>query len=108
MVQLRGRDQVRINFGQHATTGGYLLLTSENRQAQNLGLHLQNQLSSDAQSTLQGTLKNLWYDEHRRRLWLSLFAWDRWALPFNVVLCLLIVYQPYGLDARAIQNDKCS
>lgn len=46
------------------------------RQAQNLGLHLQRRISCGSEETLHSSLRDLWYDEHRRRLWVSLFAWD--------------------------------
>ncbi|KAL1628936.1 hypothetical protein SLS54_001625 [Diplodia seriata] len=43
-------------------------------QAQEIGLHRQAEIQ---QSTcLEETLKQLWYDEHKRRIWVILFAWN--------------------------------
>lgn len=43
-------------------------------QAQEIGLHRQAEIQ---QSTcLEETLKQLWYDEHKRRIWIILFSWN--------------------------------
>jgi hypothetical protein len=44
------------------------------RQAQNLDLHEQQEIPRGG--PIDSTIKDLWYDEHRRRVWTSLFAWD--------------------------------
>lgn len=44
------------------------------RQAQNLGLHEQQDVQKGLD--VDETIRRLWYDEHRRRVWVSLFAWD--------------------------------
>ncbi|ETN44308.1 uncharacterized protein HMPREF1541_10488 [Cyphellophora europaea CBS 101466] len=44
------------------------------RQAQNLGLHEQEDLPKHGR--IDGTIRSLWYDEHRRRVWVSVFAWE--------------------------------
>lgn len=44
------------------------------RQAQDLGLHEQQEVQKGVD--VDETIRRLWYDEHRRRVWVSLFAWD--------------------------------
>lgn len=44
------------------------------RQGQNLGLHEQQEVSKGVD--IDETIRSLWYDEHRRRVWVSLFSWD--------------------------------
>ncbi|KAL3419518.1 fungal specific transcription factor domain-containing protein [Phlyctema vagabunda] len=46
------------------------------RQAQDLGLHLQSHIDQSDAVPLEKTLRNLWYDEYKRRLWMTLFVWD--------------------------------
>ncbi|KAK9241778.1 fungal-specific transcription factor domain-containing protein [Lipomyces tetrasporus] len=46
------------------------------RQAQELGLHLQADRAEDDRDDMGETLKALWYDEHRKRLWATLFSWE--------------------------------
>lgn len=46
-------------------------------QAQGLGLHLQPEREQNFQSDMTEMLSNLWYDEHKRRLWVTLFTWER-------------------------------
>jgi hypothetical protein len=47
------------------------------RQAQDLGLHLQCSVPQAAGGDVEETLARLWYDEYKRRLWVTLFTWDR-------------------------------
>ena len=44
------------------------------RQAQDLGLHLRCDVPQG--KTVEDTLENLWWEELRKRLWVSLFNWD--------------------------------
>jgi hypothetical protein len=44
------------------------------RQAQDLGLHLQSDVETDG--TIEQTVRALWYDEFRRRVWVCVFTWD--------------------------------
>ncbi|RDW68008.1 hypothetical protein BP6252_09404 [Coleophoma cylindrospora] len=46
------------------------------KQAQDLGLHLQSCIPQSESIDLEKTLSNLWYDEYKRRLWITLFVWD--------------------------------
>ncbi|KIM99198.1 hypothetical protein OIDMADRAFT_166834 [Oidiodendron maius Zn] len=46
------------------------------RMAQDLGLHLQSKVYQKAESEVEETLSQLWYDEYKRRLWIKLFSWD--------------------------------
>lgn len=43
-------------------------------QAQEIGLHRQAEIQQS--SCLEETLKQLWYDEHKRRIWVVLFIWN--------------------------------
>lgn len=53
------------------------LLTWLTRQAQALGLHLKSQTKQSFGRSSQGALSLLWEIEYHRRLWITLFAWDR-------------------------------
>jgi hypothetical protein len=53
------------------------MLTLAFRQAQDLGLHLQCSVRQAAGDDVGEALTRLWYDEYKRRLWVSLFIWDR-------------------------------
>jgi hypothetical protein len=44
------------------------------RQAQDLGLHLASDVDTDG--TIEQTVRALWYDEFRRRVWVCVFTWD--------------------------------
>jgi hypothetical protein len=44
------------------------------RQAQNLGLHEHRDVPRNG--PVDETIRALWYDEHRRRVWASIFMWD--------------------------------
>lgn len=46
------------------------------RQAQELGLYLQDDIRQGAGENIEETLSRLWYDEYKRRLWTTLFNWD--------------------------------
>ncbi|KAG9947315.1 hypothetical protein KCU85_g5842, partial [Aureobasidium melanogenum] len=46
------------------------------RQAQELGLH-QQKVIRQRNGPMEETLRSFWYDEHLRRLWVLIFAWDR-------------------------------
>lgn len=52
-------------------------LTNEPRQAQGIGLHLQSEVRQAEGGDVEDTLVRLWYDEYKRRLWVTLFVWDR-------------------------------
>jgi hypothetical protein len=51
-------------------------LSNATRQAQEIGLHLNSDQDTDTQSTNPDTLKRLWFDEHKRRLWATLVTWE--------------------------------
>ncbi|KAG9921887.1 hypothetical protein KCU98_g22075, partial [Aureobasidium melanogenum] len=46
------------------------------RQAQELGLY-QQKVIRQRDGPLEETLRSFWYDEHLRRIWVLIFAWDR-------------------------------
>ena len=58
--------------------------------AQDLGLHLQSKVYQTAESGVEETLSQLWYDEYKRRLWIKLFSWDRLYSPTHLVASFLI------------------
>lgn len=55
-------------------TESWYILGDAIRQAQILGLHLQSDVVDVG--NVEKTLENLWYDEWKKRLWVSLFNWD--------------------------------
>ncbi|TGO86321.1 hypothetical protein BPOR_0313g00010 [Botrytis porri] len=57
-------------------TEAWHLLGSAIRQAQDLGLHLQASIPKAAGEDVGIGLEKLWYDEYKRRLWVTLFTWD--------------------------------
>ncbi|KAF7944371.1 hypothetical protein EAE96_010768 [Botrytis aclada] len=57
-------------------TEAWHLLGSAIRQAQDLGLHLQASIPKVAGEDVGIGLEKLWYDEYKRRLWVTLFTWD--------------------------------
>ena len=65
-------------------------LTFAFRQAQDLGLHLQCSVHQEAADDVGDTLTRLWYDEYKRRLWVTLFIWDRSVSP-NVLSFQLLI-----------------
>ncbi|KAH0341500.1 hypothetical protein KCU83_g9608, partial [Aureobasidium melanogenum] len=46
------------------------------RQAQELGLY-QQKVIRQRDGPMEETLRSFWYDEHLRRIWVLIFAWDR-------------------------------
>ncbi|KAJ8068523.1 hypothetical protein OCU04_004073 [Sclerotinia nivalis] len=57
-------------------TEAWHLLGSAIRQGQDLGLHLQAVIPKVAGEGVGAGLEKLWYDEYKRRLWVTLFTWD--------------------------------
>ena len=86
IMKLLGRQSPTITSVQHDLMRGFWLKNSSQgtaswynlgdaiRQAQDLGLHLKSDVPQG--KTVEETLENLWYEELRRRLWVSLFNWD--------------------------------
>lgn len=46
------------------------------RQAQELKIHRETDVTMNANETTAETLRDLWYDQHKRRLWVTLFIWE--------------------------------
>ncbi|TEY87352.1 hypothetical protein BOTCAL_0003g00320 [Botryotinia calthae] len=57
-------------------TEAWHLLGSAIRQGQDLGLHLQASIPKVAGEDVGTRLEKLWYDEYKRKLWVTLFTWD--------------------------------
>ncbi|KAL0939708.1 fungal specific transcription factor domain-containing protein [Colletotrichum truncatum] len=57
-------------------TASWQVLGSAIRQAQALGLHLQRNLQNQPSLTADDAVASVWWDEYRRRLWITLFTWD--------------------------------
>jgi hypothetical protein len=55
-------------------TESWYILGDAIRQAQDLGLHLQRDVVEA--ENVKKTLENMWYEEWKKRLWMSLFNWD--------------------------------
>lgn len=69
-------DLLRCTWLKNSGLGSHSwhVLSDAVRQAQNLDLY---QKATIAQSdSVEDTMRNLWYDEHRRRVWISIFSWD--------------------------------
>ncbi|KAK9431766.1 hypothetical protein V1505DRAFT_354701 [Lipomyces doorenjongii] len=45
-------------------------------QAQELGLHRQQDVRRSTLNTVEDTLSLFWYNEYKKRVWINLFAWD--------------------------------
>ena len=69
-------DLMRAFWAKNCSSGteSWYVLGDAIRQAQDLGLHLQSESSERENS--EKTVEALWYDEWKRRIWLSLFNWD--------------------------------
>ena len=69
-------DLMRAFWAKNCSNGteSWYILGDAIRQAQDLGLHLRSDVPD--QDGVEKTLENLWYDEWKKRLFLSLFNWD--------------------------------
>lgn len=69
-------DLLRCTWLKNSGLGGnaWHVLSDAVRQAQHLGLHKKSIVPRA--DTIEDTIRNLWYDEHRRRVWVSVFSWD--------------------------------
>lgn len=80
------------------------------RQAQELGLHRDAAPREGASS--EDVLLNMWENEHHRRLWVTLFAWDRSVFrrrPYKNITTNVISHMAIILDRpRAINVSDCS
>ncbi|KEF58776.1 uncharacterized protein A1O9_03619 [Exophiala aquamarina CBS 119918] len=57
-------------------TDAWYSLINATRQAQELGLHLDTGQDVDMGLTSPEALKQLWLNEHKRRLWATLLIWE--------------------------------
>lgn len=55
-------------------TESWYILGDAIRQAQDMGLHLEANIEEG--DAVEETLEKLWYDQMKKRLWVSLFNWD--------------------------------
>ncbi|KAF4304472.1 hypothetical protein GTA08_BOTSDO07746 [Botryosphaeria dothidea] len=69
-------DFLRAVWLKNASRGteAWHALSDAIRQAQEIGLHRQAEIQQS--SCLEETLRQLWYDEHKRRIWVILFTWN--------------------------------
>ena len=86
MMRLLGRHNPSVTSVQHDLmrafwckncsrgTESWYILGDAIRQAQDMGLHLEADIEEG--ETVEETLERLWYDQMKKRLWVSLFNWD--------------------------------
>lgn len=54
-------------------------LNNTRRQAQELGLHRQREIYQSNETNVEETLSMFWYEQHKKRIWINLFVWDRYV-----------------------------
>ncbi|KAM3073368.1 hypothetical protein ACMFMG_004733 [Clarireedia jacksonii] len=71
-------DLVRAAWLKNYSRGSesWYSLGSAIRQAQDLGLHLQASIPQNPGESIEERLQKFWYDEYKRRIWVTLFTWD--------------------------------
>ena len=81
-------DLMRSLWAKNVSNGteAWYILGDAIRQAQDIGLHLQSELPDE--EGIEKTLEDLWYDEWKRRLWVSLFNWGKSFIRPKQSLCL--------------------
>lgn len=53
-----------------------------NRSAQELGLHRQQDFRQSRSDSVEESLETFWYNDYKKRVWINLYTWDRYDLPF--------------------------
>ena len=73
-------DLMRALWAKNVSNGteSWYILGDAIRQAQDIGLHLQSEIPDE--EGIEKTLENLWYDEWKKRLWVSLFNWGKFFI----------------------------
>jgi hypothetical protein len=66
-------NAVRFVFPPHKS---HTKVDGNSRQAQELNLHVQSKIDQSG-TDIGETLRRLWYDEYKKRIWIVLFIWDR-------------------------------
>lgn len=90
-------DVMRLTWLKNCSRGGesWLFLSHAVRQAQLLGLHLEQDVKQEREESVESILTRLWSAEHKRRVWARIYMLDAFMS--------LILGRP-----RLINKDDCT